>query len=30
MTLSDWKRRSEHEDPPVSGRFGSDLREIAS
>jgi NAD+ synthase len=26
MELSDWKRQSPHEDPPVSGKFGSGLR----
>jgi NAD+ synthase len=26
MALSDWKRQSPHEEPPVSGKFGSPLR----
>ncbi|WP_341212722.1 NAD(+) synthase [uncultured Limimaricola sp.] len=30
MELSDWKRRSPHEVPPVSGAFGSPLRRDAS
>ena len=26
MALSDWKRTSPHQEPPVSGRFGSEMR----
>lgn len=29
MRLSEWKRGSPHEEPPVSGRFGSELRKGA-